>query len=80
MGRVLDVGVLGCCASILSSNIRHNVHDNTSPTTSKTHDFKTTPATKGLELCLDATQGIKAHRSVLVNTHGTPMPAREGRG
>ena len=51
-----------------------------SPTTSKTHDFKTTPATTGLALCPDATLGIKAHRWVLVNTHGTPMPAREGRG
>ena len=30
--------------------LQHN-----SLTTSKTHDFKTTPATKGLALCLDAT-------------------------
>ena len=52
-----------------------------SPTTSETHDFKTTPATKGLALCcLDATLVIKAHRWVPVNTHGTPMSAREGLG
>ena len=35
---------------------------------------------KGLALCLDATVGIKAHLWVLVNSHGTPMPAREGCG
>ena len=40
-----------------------------SPTTSKT-----------TWVCLDATLGVKAHRWVQVNTLGTPMPAREGRG
>ena len=35
-----------------------------SPTTSKTHDFKTTPATNELTLCLDATLGIGGSRSI----------------
>ena len=38
------------------------------------HDHMTskkTPATKRLALCLGATLGIKAHRWVPVNTHGT---------
>ena len=55
-----------------TTHLSDHVHDHMT--------FNTTPATKGLALCLDATLGIKAHRWVPANTHGTPMPAREGRG
>ena len=51
-----------------------------SSTPSKTTWLQDHTNHKGLALCLDATLGIKAHRWVPVNTHGTPMPAREGRG
>ena len=50
-----------------------------SPTTSKTTRLHDHINQKGLALCLGATLGNKAHRWVLVNTDGTPMPAREGR-
>ena len=48
-----------------------------SRSTSKTtwlHDYTNH---RGLALCFDATLGIKARRSVPVNTHGTPIPRRK---
>ena len=67
------------CVSIISfQQLTERTRQLMSPTTSKTTWFHDCTSHKRLTLSFDATLGIKAHRWVLVNTHDTPMPAKEG--